>query len=370
MKQILVVGPISHHHICNFVRQLKACKPDYTLFGLDIMGNKQVDTPFDKAVFVENNSYSNLFSRLHSFIKLLAAFNSFFKSYKIDLVQFQYVNKSTFPLCLLAKFHNAKVNCFVWGSDYLRANASLRRSLKKAFVLADSVVADSDHLVSSLRLNYPRQKGKISRISFGSVIVDKIYDSHQEKRFFHDALGLDSSYDSIIMCGYNASPAQNHHIIIDAIKKQKGNNLWLFPMTYGDKDGYLEAIKKELSTLSCDYIILDSFVEDDKWVYYIKTTDIFIHIQESDSFSSTLAEQLISGNIIINGKWLEYNELIEKGIYYLTTSKDDLANVLRDAISQKTELLQKCKDNILPIYREKSLRATIESNWIPLFESL
>lgn len=368
MKRIIVVGPITHHHICNFVGKLKAIKPEYELFGVDNMGSLRAETPFDHVIFPKRYNSNGLISRILAFINLILAFNRIYRSGKIDIVQFQYVNKSTYPLCVLAKLHKSRVNCFVWGSDFLRASDRLKRSLSRAFMLADTVVADSDYLVDSLKKYYISQSDKIFKASFGSIIVDKIYESKVDKNEHLTALNIPLSYDCVIMCGYNASPAQNHDDIINAIKNNPGNNLWIFPMTYGNQGNYLSRIKKELSSINGSIIVLDSFIDDDMWVHYIMATDIFIHIQNSDSFSSTLAEHLIAGNVIINGEWLEYKEFKDNKIFYRTTSKEGLSGVLKDTILNINELRQKCKANVLPMYNEKSLRRTIESNWIPLFE--
>lgn len=255
-------------------------------------------------------------------MKLFFATIAFLKlNKKYDVVQFHYINLFVVPLEIVAKAKSSKISTFVWGSDFLRAGRFMRIYLGIAFKFADSVVCDSNDVLYELEKVYPKYKYKMKCEYFGSKIIDNmlsITNSMESKK----------SDKVTIMCGYNATPAQNHEQIIQSLIPFKDDVRLIFPMTYSGDEEYKKIIADLLTKEGFDFILLKSFLSDEEWVSYLLMTDIFVHMQKSDAFSSTLAENLLLGHVVLNAEWLDYKDLEVNDVYYIKVSFEKLSSLI------------------------------------------
>lgn len=365
---ILIVGPIYHHHIQNFVSGIKKQKEWYISgFNTTPDNGDNNHSDFDDIINPPNVGFSSIIRRSWNYILSIWYFSKCIS--KKDIIQFQYIRHNILPLVILTKLFGKKISCFVWGSDFLRASKNQRKVLGFIFRMSDSVVCDSLGLLRELRYYYPFIAHRSECLNFGSIIVDKIHYSSSSKEICKKEL-FDEEFDNVIMCGYNASSGQNHLPMVDSIKEIEGNNLYIFPFTYGRDENYVNKVKDQLANSQKSYLTLDSFIDDDNWVKYIKASDIFIHMQKSDSFSSTISEHLVEGNILINAEWLKYKEFDRNGIFILEANIENLSSILKAAIDNIGELKRKAESNKNKIFDMKSLESTIANEWIPYFENL
>ena len=93
-------------------------------------------------------------------------------------------------------------------------------------------------------------------------------------------------------------------------------------------------------------------------------------MQDSDSFSSALAEHLFLGHVVINADWLRYEEFSDNNIYYISSSIDDLAKSFYTVMSDFEGALERHRSNTEKMYKLKSLTYCCESNWIPYFQKI
>ena len=148
--------------------------------------------------------------------------------------------------------------------------------------------------------------------SLGTDTIDAI--NAQKKLSKEEAkmqLGLTKLY--VITCGYNASPSQNHHKILDAIEKirtQLPENVCLvFPFTYGGTELYKDEIMQRLEACGINYVMYTDFLSLNELVALRKSSDVFIHMQSSDAFSASVQEYLLCDTVVINAAWLRYPTL-------------------------------------------------------------
>ena len=96
-------------------------------------------------------------------------------------------------------------------------------------------------------------------------------------------------------------------------------------------------------------------------------SDIMIHVQTTDTLSSTMLEEMYTGSVILAGKWLPYQVLHNRNLYFI-----DVDTI--DAVSHNIEMIvrnmdyyrEKCKCNKEIIWKYHSWDSLI-SQWHDLF---
>lgn len=364
--KLLFVGSVYHQHIYYFSKALRELGQE--IFAFDLSGatlDKEEATPYtmvwSKASYPKNKVIDYICKLFGTIFRFL------FIHEKIDVVQFHYMDQFyTLPLILLSKFKGFKVSCFVYGSDFLQADYNKKKLLKHIFNKADCVVCDSIALHKELQSFSPNNYGKFHVLNFGSVVIDDLYKRMSGKNVItrlHEG-------KIVVMCGYNGSPAQNHMKILESVIDFKDNIHLIIPMTYGGEDSYVARIKHYLDSKGFEYELPTDFIPNDVWESILLKTDIFIHMQDSDSFSSALAEHLFLGHVVINADWLRYEEFSDNNIYYISSSIDDLAKSFYTVMSDFEGALERHRSNTEKMYKLKSLTYCCESNWIPYFQKI
>lgn len=370
-KKILMVGEIGHQHLKVFTSYLKLAS-DYIICGFDLAPEKSEVRSLDSVYactssFRRCNFHTPVIRAMINYIRCILAFSRLKKEKCI--VQFHFISRYTLPLLLLSKIKGYTTSSFVYGSDYMRSNRIKKYYLFLVFRLSDSIVCDSAYMKKQMERDYPFIKKKTDKLNFGSQIIDALSEEKQNIATARERCHIPSFIERVIMCGYNASSGQQHKEIIRLMPLFGERILWIFPMTYNGTSGYILEVQSLLEQTQCQYRLLTDFIPDKEWIYLIMATDIFIHIQISDAFSSSLAEHLLAGNIVINGEWLQYEELKEDNIFYLPTSLEKLEDNLRDSIASYTSLRNMCAFNKEKIRKLKSWKINIPY-WVNYFERL
>lgn len=368
---VLIFGTLNHQHIQNFARSLKE-ELGYKLYGVNNNPRIRSNYEYDTVKIFEN--YCNV-KRLDSFLDVIYKFFSSIICFckicdrRIDIVQFHYVSLFVFPLLLLAKLKKKKTSVFVYGSDILRTGNLFHKYCNVVFWFADSVVCDSTTLCDKLKKDFPRSQLKIECVLFGSTIIDKLGSLKKDKLFYKSKLNIPIGY-TCLMCGYNAAKEQNHIKVLSALEGMQHQLYIVVPMTYNGTKEYISNVERWLKDHNWNYRILDTFVDDVQWCEYTVATDIFVHMQQSDAFSSSLAEHLYMGNIVINAKWLEYADLKKESILYFESTFEELLDVAVDILANYEKYYSLCVQNQKSIESMKSLKYTVINYWGPYFTRL
>lgn len=372
MKTITIFGLIYHQHVSNFVYSLKK-HANFRFLGL----NKKADVIQGEAYFNQSqqafdyiyNLPRNRFKAIDVLQRSLLSFIAISKfARESDVVQFHFISPFVLPLATIVKLiSNSKISSFIYGSDFLRANKVESWCIERVFSLSDSIVCDSTNVLEELKKRYPNHTNKMCCLYFGSPIIDRLLTIHSGPT----ADCKQKKDKMVIMCGYNGTKEQQHIKIIESLKKVAKNYYWVFPMTYSNDDKeYIEKVRNLLESKDIDYIILDSFLSEEEWTNYILSTDIFIHMQVSDAFSSSISEHLLLGHILINGSWLPYKDLDDNGVFYISSDFDTLEYNLNYALSNYSALKPIIEGNREKIIKMKSLDYCIRNYWIPYFNEL
>jgi glycosyltransferase involved in cell wall biosynthesis len=372
MKTITIFGLIYSQHVSNFAATLKRFG-DFSFLGLNkkedvVQGeyyHKQSKETFDEIVDLHRN-------KIKSLDNLQRALKSFFAiarlAKKSDIVQFHFISPFVLPLAIITKcVSKVKISAFIYGSDFLRAKKIDNWCIDKVFALSDSIVCDSTNVFDELKVRYPKHASKMNRLYFGSPIIDKLLEGERELK----STKICNKGKKVIMCGYNATKQQQHLKILESLNRVAKEFYWVFPMTYSNDDKvYIEQVRNYAEKKELDYVILDSFLSEEEWSAYIQSTDVFIHMQVSDAFSSSISEHLMLGHILINGSWLPYKDLDDNEVFYISSDFDSLDDKLSDALSNYDVLRPKLLSNRDKVVKMKSLNYCIKNYWVPYFNKL
>ena len=154
----------------------------------------------------------------------------------------------------------------------------------------------------------------------------------------HEALHIPFSNYNII-CGYNADPGQQHLSSIAALSCVKErlpeDYQIIFPVSYGDRNGYIDSLKKACETYGLNSFFIESYISDEQMALLHLITDLYINNQKTDNGNAFLVEALSCGNCIISGSWLLYTQFEDYGIpYYQFESQKELGNVIKSIIEE------------------------------------
>ena len=256
-----------------------------------------------------------------------------------------------------------------WGSEVLRINKFSQYLMSKYIVHYDYIMSsDNERFRNQLKNILHVSDSQFLSCDFGSEMIDEICSkTHVTKRVAKNHFGIDNSYT--IVCGYNAGIAQNHIKIINALisvrDKFPKDLVLVLPMTYNGTQAYIEEVDNLLNKNSINHIIFQHYLTNEEMVYLRKCADMFIHGQDTDANSVSLAEHLLCENVVVNGSWLRYENRESFGIpYYLFDTFEELPNVLVKAYNGGSLVSKQLVDAIAEEGWSK-----VAKKWINIFNN-
>ncbi len=359
MVRVLIVGNANDSHNKRFLRQLN--KSDY----LDIHIFSYVDmndvADIENKLFVKRKIFPHSFYKIPKISLLFETIDIFFTLQSIkrqnyyDVISINYMWICLVPSRNILRKMCNKLMITPFGSDVYRISKYEQYQYCKVYKKADYVVSSIEQFKRDLQKKFNIPINKFVNLRFGSDIIDFILTDNSTKEIAKQYFNIKDYY--VISCGYNGSVQQNHDKIITEILKIKNklpyNYILLFQMTYPKSNNiYIDKIEGTLKKYNIKYLILSDYLSDIEVVKLRKATDLFIHIQDTDAYSGSVQEYLLSGAKVINAAWLNYPDLEIDGYpYYIVNKFEDLSDVILFSIKDNSELLTKRVKNII---KEKS----------------
>ena len=113
--------------------------------------------------------------------------------------------------------------------------------------------------------------------------------------------------------------------------------------------------------------IITNFMDFKLMAQYDIISDIMIHVQTTDTLSSTMLEEMYTGSVIIAGSWLPYKSLHERKLYFLDADTiNDAVYKLEYVVQNIEEYRKKCMSNKEIIWKYHSWDNLI-SQWHDIF---
>ncbi len=330
-SKILIIGNAVDRHLIRLINNLK--KYDYSnnliidvlhinsFLNYKLRSRLSELTPdaINKFYCINDPKIKNRFIGKIIYIVKLVLQISKMNNCEYDLANIHYMSGSYFFIINMLKRKTKKILITPWGSDVYRVSGLNRWLINKTYKSADQVSFECNNFKNDIKTIYSVPEYKFIELSFGSEIIDLIYENYKLTR--EEAKKELNISGYVIVCGYNASPAQQHLKIIKGLKeihqKLPCNTILVFPMTYAKNEKYINLIREELRKSDFKYILYEEHMSGQEVLYLRKSADIFINLETTDSFSASLQEFLLANANVIIGSWLKYPDLEKWGVPYL-----------------------------------------------------
>ena len=202
-----------------------------------------------------------------------------------------------------------------WGSDVLRVEGEKKiEQLRRVYAAAQYVTIGRKNSVGERLINvFNVSPDKLINLGWGGEFFDFIQENSGDVTTEEAKARFGMTGKYVITCGYNTQPEQRHEAIIDAIHSVRNllpdNMVLLFPFTYGRSewsDGYTGAIKEKARGLGFEVVSVEENLGMADLLKLRMATDIFVHIQATDSSSRCVMEYVACNKKVVHGAWVDY----------------------------------------------------------------
>ena len=172
-----------------------------------------------------------------------------------------------------------------------------------------------------------------------------------------------------IAIGSNAHPRQQHLKVLKALGKLRPSIrervVVQMQLTYGaPSGGYVQSLQNELAAQGWKSEQLVGLQSAEQIAEFRARTDIFINVQPTDQFSSSLQENMYLRNFCIVGSWLPYKTFKDKGLCFFEVDRiSDLAEMVHRVVDQSDVALSKMSAHPDLIHQLNSWSAC-EGSWL------
>ncbi len=323
-----------------------------------------------------NNSFIQKIPKVRVFLNIIYALFHIFKNSPYDAIHVHYADILSCRIAYLCRKLTRKEICSFWGSDLFRSSDRQIKKLKVYLNKCNTITVATEKMYNRIKSIFSHiYDNKIKTIRFGIEAFDMIENikNLEDQKTSRATLGLPTE-KIILTIGYSASPNQQHLLIMEQLARINPEILdrvfIVIQMTYGNSDThYQEEVRKKIKSITDNFIIFDRFMQGEDIARLRVSTDIFIHGQTTDALSASFQEYIYAGAIVLNGKWLKYKELEERGIKYIEYEFfDEIPSLLTNIISslQNYRLSLFNNRNIL---RQFSSVQAVSREWYNLYVS-
>lgn len=322
--RVLIVGDAYCIHVCNFIQYtLSEMKVDEIVI-FHILGSKENEKDYINQYYKEHNiKVMPQDGFAHSFENIVYHFWELKKMGRFDVCHLFSLNYSITAMGILMRPYCGIMIANYLGSDWLRSTRAIKEHQRRCLQLSDYVVTDSLQIYEEVEEYFNGEfHDKAKYIRYKLPVIEELKHSAQiksEKRKMAEKFGVREG-QIVVTCGYSGWKAHKQLMIIDAIKKIpieiRKKIFILIPAGYGRDEQNIVDIKKSLSEVGTEYYVAEEFM-DFKGVAALRSlTDIFISMQPTDAYSSTIVEYCYCKKAIFCNESLNYSKLEEQGAFY------------------------------------------------------
>ena len=375
--KVLIIGNPSSGYIYSFIKySLEKVNPseiflvDY-LINSNPMCNRYAEYYAEAGVRVFTGcGKENLWKHIGEIYKILEAYGTF------DVCHIHSLNEGSILLGkIVGKFCKRMISNY-WGSDWMRADESIRFRQEELLRISDYIVSDSKDICSQINKFFLGEFDQSVRfIRFKTPVIEEIRQGHvteHEKRRFVEKYQIGCG-KIILVCGYNGNPAHQHLAVFDALEQLpdtvKASIFIVIPATYGGTEQYICELNERLKNSGIQSLVIKDYLSELEVACLRSVTDIFINMQKTDAYSGTILEYTYLNKIVINGNWLNYSDLEKAGAFYKKVDKiEELTSVIERTVTFFKEEQGKFSDNTQAV---DSFQTPFERNelWKDLYQN-
>lgn len=358
----LILAEASSMHTYNYIKYILVDESiNITLFSMSCKSIPEEYLNFYrqrnvKVVYYMEPSSSLAFkdNPIFRVIKFFKKCKALKKLGKFDVCQLEFINTSGCLLMYLnRKLYGFKLLTY-WGSDILQISPKLKKVQYPLLKVADAITLCTEKMFRKFHETYGNEFDdklhKVNIIVGNLSIIENTYHSYgckKSKEYFEIP-----DNKLCVMCGYNGSSAQRQDTIVDLISglsEEYRDKLFLvIPFMYGCSDkGYINRVKEKLKCSGVDYRIIERYLSYEEMAKLSLATDIYLQLRYTDALSASMQEQLYSGSVVVQGSWLEYDELDNSGLpIYKIDNIEELGGKLVEIVDNISTINYK----VLPEY--------------------
>ncbi len=244
---------------------------------------------------------------------------------------------------------NKKVICCLFGSDLFRTSTIQKEEQKSLFQACDRILL-SKNMIPYFEEHFPKYPHKYIFNQYGSDRIDLIYEMKKSvnRKELKSLQGIPKD-KIVVTCGYNAKQQQQHIRALKSLSQldeaTREKLYLLFPLTYGDEDGYIDRLKIAVNQSGFQYKFVTNRLTEEGLAEMRIVSDITLNTQTTDALASSIKEAMVAGDVLLVGDWLPYEIYKELGIYFQTVQFDTISDQLNNVIADLEGYREKCKKN-------------------------
>ena len=294
---------------------------------------------------------------------------------KVDVCHIHYLHMQSILLYKLFKRNFKRLVLTYWGTDVLIPSEKEIEKQKTILPYADKITVTVKNSYNVFRNRFGDiYDDKLEVVHFPSGAVPKIREISQKKtrQQCREEIGVPDG-KLLLVCGYNADPAQRQDICLNEIsmlsKEQKDRLHIIVPVQYNRFDlSYIDRVKQAAENCGCSYEVLEEYVPFERNAVMCLATDIYLNLRISDAFSNAMKEQITAGSLMIQGDWLNYIEVDEMNAPVIKISDlSELHSALENVISNYKDKTE--NEIFYPMYNIFD-PDSLKKEWERIFKSL
>jgi hypothetical protein len=386
---LLLIGSADSIFFEHYIKNLKARRPE---IKVDVFSVPPVNGKYDLSSCNKvgvNKWEETLLSKIKGIRSIIKPFYLWHAMYSFlrksnkqyDIIHFKFLVPSVVLFPTLIMKHCKKSIATLWGAEIDVQKIFFSKILYIYFL--KRFLHNVDHITFSSKeqLNQITQLGiesdKLSYAIYGSSIYDEIEKlvAIENKDKSKELLGIDKKKITISI-GYSGKELHQHKIIINTLFRNstftanKEKFTLILPMTHGCSDSYTNDVVNLVKKHGATYKLLTKKMSDAEVARLRNATDIMLQLSSVDARSASVIESILAGSILISGKWLPYEELRQKQLYFYELENIDasLPNLILQLSENIDEEFNKCQNNKLKWDAETW--GKVIDNWVAIYDKL
>lgn len=357
---VLIIGNLNSKFVFEYVSEVLAKNLTNTRIAIATFNKKLSDIDPLKKSFCEDNRIEIIclgeeISKKPVLLLPFRAIRRFFKTRfckKFDVIQMLFVHCIESVGCCFWAKKKSRIILSFFGSDLLRSSRRQLKMMRFSIKRANYITLGSNNMINAFQDRFSNTfNQKTKKIDFGSINAEHLKENVLKVDYPACKHRFNISETKIsILCGYNGSRGQRHIEIIKSLSKLpasiKNKIELVFHLAYGCNDSYKNQIVEEARQSNISFVIVDEYLTGINLVEFRKSIDVMLNLQPTDALSNSMMESLFVGSIVIKGKWLDYPDLVEIGVFFLSIdSVDNLNEAIEKIVSNYSEYKGKTKNN-------------------------
>lgn len=240
-----------------------------------------------------------------------------------------------------------------WGSDILRVDDECKEKMKKSLDGSKYVCLSNNHkkalndyFMSKYGYDYESKRHATPYGNKDYYLLNSL--TEKEIKEIDNIFYCGYHDKRILTIGYNGAAMQNQAQVIRLLSQLpnelKSSLHIVLPMTYGATLERIQTVRSEAESSGISFTILESFLTNKEICVLRKVTDIFVMMEDTDGFSSSVRSHVYCQNVCLIADWLKY-PMENVGVYYLKVSWNNLLLNIKDVICNYNYQKSKCVQN-------------------------